>query len=130
MERSPQPDSFEFSDYAAVLRRRWWIVALAAFFGLAGAAGYTVATPATYTSSAAVYVRALSTDASQANKSTGGVDLDTEAQVIQSSSVASVARQMMNSSQPAGSLIGSISVAVPANSQVLQVSCTGRTGAA
>ena len=131
MERSPQPDSFEFSDYAAVLRRRWWIVALAAFFGLAAAAAYTVLTPVTYTSSAAVYVRALSTDTSQgANKSTGGVDLDTEAQVIQSASVASVARQMMHSSQPASALISRISVVVPANSQVLQISCTGRTATA
>ena len=128
MERSPQPDSFELSDYAAVLRRRWWIVALASFAGLAAAAAYTVLTPATYTSSAAVYVRALSTDASQAaNKSTGGVDLDTEAQVIQSASVASLAKQMMNSSQSVSSLIGRISVTVPANSQVLQISCTGRT---
>ncbi len=128
MERSPQPDSFELSDYAAVLRRRWWIVALASFAGLAAAAAYTVLTPATYTSSAAVYVRALSTDASQAaNKSTGGVDLDTEAQVIQSASVAGLAKQMMNSSQSVSSLIGRISVTVPANSQVLQISCTGRT---
>jgi capsular polysaccharide biosynthesis protein/Mrp family chromosome partitioning ATPase len=131
MERSPQPDSFEFSDYAAVLRRRWWIVVLAAFSGLAAAAAYTVLTPVTYTSSAAVYVRPLSTDASQAsNKSTGGVDLDTEAQVIQSSSVAGVAKQMMNSPLPVNSLISRVSVTVPANSQVLQISCTGRTAGA
>ena len=131
MERSPQPDSFELSDYAAVLRRRWWIVVLAGFLGLAAAAAYTVLTPATYTSSATVYVRAMSTDASQASsKNTSGVDLDTEAQFVQSASVATLAKQKTNSSQSVTSLLGRVSVTVPANSQVLQISCTGRKATA
>jgi capsular polysaccharide biosynthesis protein/Mrp family chromosome partitioning ATPase len=126
MERSPQPDSFELSDYVAVLRRRWWIVVLAGLVGLAAAAAYTVLTPATYTSTATVYVRAMSTDARQASsKNTGGVDLDTEAQFVQSASVASLAKQKMNSSQSVTSLLSRVSVTVPANSQVLQISCTG-----
>jgi uncharacterized protein involved in exopolysaccharide biosynthesis/Mrp family chromosome partitioning ATPase len=129
MERSPQPDSFELSDYAAVLRRRWWVVALAAFLGLAGAVAYTALIPATYTSAASVYVRPLSTDASQTagSKATGGVDLDTEAQVVQSASVATLAGQMMNSTQSASAVVSRIRVTVPANSQILQISCTGRT---
>jgi uncharacterized protein involved in exopolysaccharide biosynthesis/Mrp family chromosome partitioning ATPase len=126
MERLPQGDAFEPMDYAAMLRRRWWVVALASLLGLAAAAAYTLVAPKTYTATAAVYVNGSIADASQlaSGKATGAVDPDTEAQIVQSATVASQAKQRMHSPLSATALSKAVSVIVPPNSQILQISCT------
>jgi len=132
MEPSSHPGSRKLSGHATALRRQWWIVALAAFGGLAAATAYTAGVPATYTSSATVNVHALSTDSSQpvGGRATGAVDLQTEVQVIQSATVASLAKQISRSPRSVPALVSRISVTVPANSQVLQISCAEHTAEA
>jgi uncharacterized protein involved in exopolysaccharide biosynthesis len=62
-------------------------------------------------------------------RTTGAVNLDTQAQVVQSTAVAQAAAKLMHSTDPASQLVNRVSVAVPANSQVLTISCEASTGA-
>jgi len=126
MEQSSQPEPLELSDYLAAIRRRWATIALAGFLGLAAAIAYTVLAPKTYTATAAVFVTGSTGGATQIinGRTTGVVDLDTEAQIVQSAAVAQIARQILHSPRSVTALTNAVSVTVPANSQVLKISCS------
>lgn len=132
MERSSQPDSFDLSDYAAVIRRRWKIVVFASALGLAAAVAYTTLAPKTYTATASVFVTGATPGAAQIvnGRTTSAVNLDTEAQIVQSASVGSLAKQLLHSSLSAEELLKGVSVTVPPNSQILQINCGMRKPAA
>jgi len=117
------------ADYAGVLRRRWWLVVMVAALGLLGAIGYYKVAHKVYSATAAVYVTATSTTANQVanGRTTGAVNLDTEAQVVQSATVAKAAAKLLHSPQTLQQLSSRVTVAVPANSQVLSISCTARS---
>lgn len=131
MERSSQSELLELSDYFAAVRRRWVLVALTGFLGFAAAAAYTVVAAKTYTATAAVFVTGNTGSATQIvnGRTTGVVDLDTEAQIVQSASVAHAARHILHSPFSATALSKRVNVTVPPNSQVLQISCDARTAA-
>jgi len=131
-----RPDSYEGADYSGVLRRRWWIILALTCVGLVGAFGYVVVAPKVYTSTAAVNVSPTGADQGNtvANSRTSGatVNLDTEAQVVVSTTVAKIAAHMMHSSLTPWQLGKQILVTVPPNSSVLGISCNAAsaTGAA
>ncbi len=129
MERLSQPDSYELSDYGAVIRRRWRTVVLAGIIGLAAAAVYTVLAPKTYTSTAAIFVTGSTGNDTQIinGRTTGVVDLDTEAQIVQSAGVGQLAKHILKSPLSATALTKAVSVTVPANSQVLRINCAAHT---
>jgi capsular polysaccharide biosynthesis protein len=131
MNSSQQSDSFGVVDYTGVLRRRWWLVLVVTVICLIGAVGYVVVAPKTYTSTAAVFVSPTGADAANqvANSRTGGgqVNLDTEAQVVTSGTVESMAGKLMHSSLTPYQLGKQILVTVPANSQVLDIACSAST---
>lgn len=127
-----RPDSFEAADYVGVLRRRWWIVLALTIFGLVGAFAYTVVAPKSYTSSANVSVQPTAADATNnpnANSRTPGasVNLDTEAQVVISTNVATAAGKIMDSPLTPWQLSQNIAVTVPPNSSVLTIACNAPT---
>jgi Mrp family chromosome partitioning ATPase len=72
-----------------------------------------------------VYVTATGTSSNQVanSRTSGAVNLDSEAQVAQSAQVASLAGKAMHSSLSPQALAKQVNVTVPANSQVLQISC-------
>jgi succinoglycan biosynthesis transport protein ExoP len=114
------------ADYTDVLRRRWWLILLVAFIATVGAAGYFKVAHKVYTAAASVYVTASSsgTAGQVANsRTTSTVNLDTEAQVVQSATVAQAADKLMHSTDNVQKLLHRVSVTVPANSQVLSISC-------
>jgi uncharacterized protein involved in exopolysaccharide biosynthesis len=122
------PDSFEFADYAGVLRRRWWVILVAVCAGLLAAGAYLVATPKAYTATAAVNVTATADAAGQGgavvgSRTNGAINLDTEAQIVRSGQVASIAARALHSPLTAGALARHVSDTVPANSSVLQIAC-------
>lgn len=121
MNTPPTRDSWELADYGRVLRRRWWVVAVLACIGLAiGAAAYKVA-PKSYTATASVYVNSLPTDT---HTVPGSVDMDTEAQLVQSNAVANVASSDMSYRPMSPSKLASaITVTVPANTNLLDITC-------
>jgi capsular polysaccharide biosynthesis protein len=130
---SQEADSFEFAGYLGVLRRRWWIILVLACVGILGAGAYIAASPKGYTATATVNVTATGISQNQGGASVAGgrtssaVNLDTEVQIVQSSSVAALAGRDLRSSLTPAALVKNISVVVPANSSVLQISCTARS---
>jgi uncharacterized protein involved in exopolysaccharide biosynthesis/Mrp family chromosome partitioning ATPase len=134
MSPSQRPDSFESVDYTGVLRRRWWLVLAGAVLGLIGALAYVTIAPKSYTATATVNVVATGADQSNTNVSnsrTGAtVNLDTEAQLVTSGSVATIAAKMMHSSEPIYRLTKKVSVTVPPNSTVLTINCGASTATA
>jgi capsular polysaccharide biosynthesis protein len=122
------PDSFEFTDYFGVLRRRWWVVLVLAAAGLLAAGAYLVLTPKAYTATAMVNVTATGNAPGQngavvGGRTSGAINLDTEAQIVQSSTVAGIAVHSLHSPLAPAALVKHVSVSVPANSSVLQISC-------
>ena len=132
MNSVQRPDSFDAADYTGVLRRRWWIVVGLAVAGVIGAYGYTKVAPKTYTAAAVVYVAA--TGADQANpgsssKTTGPVNLNTEAQLVTSGGVAALAGHLMHSPLTPYALAKQINVSVPPSSSLLAIACNAPTAA-
>lgn len=133
MSMPQEADSFEFAGYLGVLRRRWWVVLVLACVGIVLAGAYIAVSPKGYTASATVNVTATGISQNQGGGAVAGgrtssaVNLDTEVQIVQSSSVAAIAARELHSSLTPAALAKNISVAVPANSSVLQISCTARS---
>ena len=92
--------------YLGWLRRRWWILLLAAILGTAGGLAVTQLQHARYTSTTSVLVRPLATGGSDnTNNQNAKVNLDTEAQVVRSLVVGERARGLMKSGTPADNLV-------------------------
>ena len=127
MSYSSGPPDFQLSDYTGVLRRRWWLIVVVAVLGTVCGVGYLKVAHKVYTATASVYVTASSGTANQVanGRTTGTVNLDTEAQVVQSVAVAQAAGKLMHATVTPQKLISRISVTVPANSQVLSIGCQG-----
>lgn len=126
-----RPDPYA-GDYTAVVRRRWPVILVLFCVGMAGTLAYLVVTPSVYLATAAVYVSPTGAyhNNQVADSRTGGpLNLDTEAQVIVSGVVAGAAGQLMHSPRTAAQLSQHISVTVPPNSEILDISCTGPSGA-
>jgi capsular polysaccharide biosynthesis protein len=130
---SQEADSFEFAGYLGVLRRRWWIILVFACVGILAAGAYIATSPKGYTATATVNVTATGISQNQGSGAVAGgrtssaVNLDTEVQIVQSSSVAAIAASNLHTSLTPQALVKNISVAVPANSSVLQISCAARS---
>src|SRR4051812_20752019 len=88
----------DFADYAAMLRRHWAVVACCLIAGLAVGAGALLATPAEYVATAQVQVLPTGVQ-DQSNQITArqreSLNLDTEAQIAQSSVVADKAAELL-----------------------------------
>src|SRR5689334_13410063 len=102
MNPARRPDSFESADYVGVLRRRWLIVLVLTLAGVAGAFAYIAVAPKSYTATAAVNVTPTGAEPGNtvAGSRTAGatVNLDTEAQIMTSTPVATIAGKTMHSS--------------------------------
>lgn len=125
MSHASGPENEQAVDYTGVLRRRWWVIVVAALVGTAGAFGYYTAAHKNYTATASVYVTATAGTANQVanGRTTGAVNLDTEAQIVQSVTVAQAAAKLMHAKESPEALISRVTVTVPPNSQVLSISC-------
>ncbi len=125
MRHTSGPEDLQLVDYTGVLRRRWWLIVAVAVIGTLGGVGYFKAAHKVYTATTSVYVTATSGTANQVanGRTTGAVNLDTEAQVVQSATVAQAAAKLMHATDSVQQLISRVSVTVPANTQVLSISC-------
>lgn len=123
----PSPHLADLSDsdgpllmaYLGWLRRRWWILLLAALLGTVGGLAVSQLENPRYTSTTSLLVRPLGSGAE--GNANAKVNLDTEAQVVRSLVVGERARDLMKSTTPPDELVRSATVTVPPNSQVLQV---------
>src|SRR6266700_3937750 len=128
-----RPDSFEAADYVGVLRRRWWIALALTCVGLVAASGYVTVAPKVYSATASVSVVPTAADQSNAvagSRTAGAtVNLDTQAQVVTSTGVATLAGKMMTSPLTPWQLAKQVSVTVPPNSSILDITCKASTPA-
>jgi succinoglycan biosynthesis transport protein ExoP len=109
-------------DYLGWLVRRWWIVALAVIIGGVGALAYVHTQPKSYDSVTPVLVTAPLGDGSK-------VDLDTEATIVKSVSVADGAKTLLRTPLTVTQLLKYVTVAVPANTSVLNITFEAATAA-
>jgi capsular polysaccharide biosynthesis protein/Mrp family chromosome partitioning ATPase len=127
MNLSQRPDSFEVADYTGVLRRRWWVLVAITVICLIGALGYIATAQKIYTSSTEVYVAPTGADNSNqvsgSRTAAGTVNLDTEAQIVTSGTVAAMAVKALHSPLTPYTLSKDVAVSVPANSQNLVIAC-------
>jgi uncharacterized protein involved in exopolysaccharide biosynthesis/Mrp family chromosome partitioning ATPase len=132
MRHTSGPEDLQIADYTGLLRRRWWLIVAVTVIGTLGGIGYLKAAHKVYTATASVYVTATAGTVNQVanGRTSGTVNLDTEAQVVQSVTVAQAAARLMHATGTIQQLISRVSVAVPANTQVLSISCQGSPAAA
>jgi Mrp family chromosome partitioning ATPase len=118
-------------DYVGLLRRRWWILVVGTAIG--GLLGLLVAgsVPKVYSSSTSVLVQptgipALDNSSSGA-RSSGGVNIDNENQVITSTTVGSAAKNLLKTTTDIPTLLKNVTVTVPANTAVLTITFADQT---
>lgn len=127
---SGQPGGATLGEYSGALRRRWWVVVLGAVVGLGMAAAFLLVAPRTYASTASVLVNPVGGELDNAvdgARTSSLVNLDTEAVLVTSQAVSSRAKVFLQTTEVVGQLVENVSVEVPANTNVLRISFTGRT---
>jgi capsular polysaccharide biosynthesis protein/Mrp family chromosome partitioning ATPase len=112
-----ESDGPTLTTYLEWLRRRWWILVVAALLGAGAGMLVSQVQTRTYESTTSLLVRQVGPEASAGTK----VNLDTEAQVVRSLVVGERAKALLKTDVPREELVKSVSVTVPPNSQVLQV---------
>lgn len=112
------------ADYGALLRRRWRLVVGGVLVGLIAAGGAIALLPKTYTSTASVMVQSTGENgAVQGGRTSGDVNLDTEAQIVKSTAVAVLALGKLDEpiAEEARGLARHVTVSVPPNTSVLNI---------
>lgn len=124
-----QNATMELSDYMAMIRRRGWVIAVAVAIGLALAGLALVVFPKHYTSQASVYVSQTGAEQVEGGtggkadaRTNGGINLDTEAQLVRSADVVSRAEALMRVRVPMEDILEDVKVTVPPNTTVLTIS--------
>lgn len=115
------PASSDLSEYGALLRRRWWVVAVCAIFGLLGGGGLLMVQPKVYTSTTQIDIKEAPGNIEQGNKN-NKLNLDTEAAIMQSTKVADKAKALLKTDLSTAELQDRIDVGAVPNSSVLVLS--------
>ncbi|MEU7825344.1 Wzz/FepE/Etk N-terminal domain-containing protein [Catellatospora sp. NPDC049133] len=102
-------------DYVGWLARRWWLVVIAVAVGAVGGLGVAATQPKVYVSETKVLVMQVGQD------TTTKVNLDTESQVVRSTTVGGAAKNLLNTDTPVEELVSRVTVTVPANTSVLSI---------
>ena len=122
------PTAPDLSDYLGLLRRQWWLVVLGCSLGIGAALGVTQAMPKTYESVTSVLVQPAGQDTNVAGGRTkGDINLDTEAQLVGSTDIAAAAGGLLRSDEAPTVLAKRVSVTVPANTAVLEITFAADT---
>ena len=116
--RSEQ-DTVTLHDVLATIRRQRWLVFGVTLLVTMLAAAYSFTRTPSYSSTAEVLVR--STLTSPFDTASPNLSLQTEARVVTSTAVADIVRTLVGSSADAGQLLDHVSVTVPAETEVLQI---------
>ena len=111
------------------LVRGWPAVVLGVIIGLAAGAAAEKAQTPQYASTTAVLVKAIGVDSTTTtgSRTTGEVNLDTEAVLVKSTAVLDRTRKLLKTKDTDKTIAGNIAVTVPANSAVLNITYTAGT---
>ncbi|WP_433080642.1 Wzz/FepE/Etk N-terminal domain-containing protein [Dactylosporangium sp. CA-052675] len=119
-------------DLLGMARRHWWLVLVFVLVGLAGAVQFTSMQTKVYESSTSVLVSPIGNgqDAnSTSGRTKGDINLDNEAQLVASTTVATDAAALMRSTTPPDTLAASVRVEVPPNTTFLVITFSASTAA-
>jgi capsular polysaccharide biosynthesis protein len=127
--------SVDLSEYLRRLRRRSWLVLLGVVVGVVGASFWTANQSEQYRSEASVLVLPAEAGMSATlvnGRTSGAINLDTEAQIVRSALIANVVSTTLTDAggvavPTAAELMEQIEVSVPPNSQVLQIGYVSAT---
>lgn len=120
----------DLHDYGVLLRRQWWVLALAVLLGVVASAGYTATQPRVYTSVVDVLVTATGVEddsVSASARTRAEINLDTEAQLLKSTAVLTLLREQLGSTLELDELGDRVSVSVPPNTEVLTIGFRGES---
>lgn len=133
MSRPEDTGSVHLADYGMLLRRRWRIVAASLLLGTIVGFVTMRVVPPTYEATANVLVLPTDVAGSTGNvaggRTQGEVNLDTEAQLVTSASVAADAKELMRAQETGAELAERIEITVPPNSAVLSITYSDNTPA-
>lgn len=116
------PAARTLADYGTIVRRSWWLIVGTVLAAVAAGLGYTAVAEQVYQSTASVLVMPTAADTPVAGARTSGqVNLDTEAQLVKSTEVAEAAAEALGAASVA-ELEEQVSVSVPPNTSVLEIS--------
>jgi uncharacterized protein involved in exopolysaccharide biosynthesis len=126
-----RPDSGRVAGYGVMLRRRWWVLALAAVVGLLLAVDVPGLGPTTYVATAGVLVLPTGVDSASGvgGRAGGEIDLDAEAQLLKSVDVATRAKALLKVLDEPRELAANVTVEVPRDTSVLNISYRAPTAA-
>ncbi|HEY2795934.1 MAG TPA: Wzz/FepE/Etk N-terminal domain-containing protein [Micromonosporaceae bacterium] len=129
---TPRPVSYDMSHYFGLLRRHWWVIALLTAVGILGALGVAKTQSKVYDSTTYVLVMPTSSESTSVSggRTTGTINLDTEAQLVTSAEVAGSAAKLLKVTTPPSTLAAGVTVDVPANTSVMAITYAAGTPAA
>lgn len=131
MQSGNAATGMQLGDYFKLLGRHWLAVLLCLALGVGAALGYLKEAPREYQATAAVLVTPTGdTTASPTLDKTATINLDTEAQlVVATGTVTAAAKTLKVSAADASSLVDNVSVTVPPNTEILDITYTGTSAA-
>jgi len=111
-------------DYGAIVNRHRWLLTTVTALGLAAGAGYSVLAPNQYESQTSVLVQPTGAEdgAVSLGRTRTEINLDTEAQLVKSTQVASLAAEQLGETElSTAELAGQVRVTVPPNTSILSI---------
>ncbi|OLB64155.1 MAG: hypothetical protein AUI10_12300 [Actinobacteria bacterium 13_2_20CM_2_72_6] len=115
--------SYDLADYLSVLRRHWWVLFLLVAVGVAGSAAVARTRPKVYEAATSVLVMPTAVQGTNAagGRTSGAINLDTEAQLVVSTDIAVAAQKLLKIATPPDQLAANVTVTVPPNTTVLVI---------
>lgn len=132
MQTSTTNDAgLQVADYGRMLRRQAWLILLVMLGCGLLAAGYTALQSKSYQATSGVLVKPIIINPADASKRTSDlINMDTESQLVRSAPVVGLAKAALKSNMTQDQLTEAVSVTVPANTEVLQITYTGSSAKA
>ncbi|MFL6128108.1 MAG: Wzz/FepE/Etk N-terminal domain-containing protein [Mycobacteriales bacterium] len=129
MDAGPSPDQAQVADFGAMLRRRWWVVLAGVIIGVLLALEIIALSSKTYQSTASVLVTSTGVGAEDVagGRTSGEINLDTEAQLLTSTAVSTGAQKLLRSAEDPRDLADRVMASVPPNTSVLDISFSAPT---
>lgn len=131
MSTTPTPAQITLGTYARLVLRRWKAIVVGVLVGITIAIGLFATAPKAYTARIAVLVRPTVSDGTQlaGGRTSSVLNLDTEAQIVRSSLVATRASEFLGTGVDPLDLVRQVTVSVPPNTAVLDINFTAPTPA-
>jgi capsular polysaccharide biosynthesis protein len=136
-DQSSVTPAYDLGHYLRPLQRHRALLVICVVAGFLLGAAFTVLKHQSYSSAVSINVNPPPTTPGQASsnnptsgRTSGQVNLDTEAQILKSTAVAQRAQAILKTSTTVAALRARITATVPPNSTILRIACTARSATA